>query len=277
MSICYCTVALVLGAVYGARRWSGSGRRVPPALCASCCRRAAAARAQRLSHVPARPDSRTSGSPPASLAAGAGQGSVRGVTGLSTTEKAFNCLNALGSIGFACELAARSLRRMGLPCALGARLPLRRACSLPLPSHHLRTSHLPHTHPPLPDSVSNVLIEITDTMRQPPSAVAQMRRAVNVALSVAAAFYCGVGILGYASLGDATPSLVLSGFTGVGVGRGAAAGRAGCCQRPPAGSACWPALPTLTRGCAYGIPATVSADAPKWALLVAHFAIVVGM
>lgn len=130
MSLTYCTVALVLGAVY----------------------------------------------------AGARQGSVRGVSGLTTTEKAFNCLNALGSIGFAY-------------------------------------------------SVSNVLIEITDTMRQPPSAVVQMKRAINVSLTVAGSFYLGVACTGYASLGDATPSLILSGFT----------------------------------------------DAPQWAVLLAHFAIVVSM
>lgn len=69
-------------------------------------------------------------------------------------------------------------------------------------------------------------MEITDTMRQPPSAVAQMKRAVNIALSVAFTFYCGVAVLGYASLGDATPSLVLSGFTGVGGARAGAAASA---------------------------------------------------
>lgn len=35
--------------------------------------------------------------------ADAGQGSVQGTTGLSPIDKAFACLNALGSIGFACE------------------------------------------------------------------------------------------------------------------------------------------------------------------------------
>lgn len=42
--------------------------------------------------------------------ASAGLGSVAGTTGLSATDKAFNCLNALGSIGFACEWAGRHVR-----------------------------------------------------------------------------------------------------------------------------------------------------------------------
>lgn len=104
---------------------------------------------------------------------------------------------------------------------------------------------------PATDGVSNVLLEVTDTLRQPPSALHQIRRSINVALAVAAAFYISVACTvrmrtstllgscssrssapkaimpdvpqppprphppqGYASLGNATPSLVLSGFTG---------------------------------------------------------------
>lgn len=179
--------------------------------------------------------------PPASLslvcaAAGAGQGSVQGVSGLSTAEKAFNCLNALGSIGFACEPPAvvpATHLQLWLCMSLLCCRPLRPRTSYyaraaparppPLHPHPACAATLP---PTLADSVSNVLMEITDTMRQPPSAVAQMKRAVNIALSVAFTFYCGVAVLGYASLGDATPSLVLSGFTGesaAGAREGAAA------------------------------------------------------
>lgn len=114
--------------------------------------------------------------------ADAGLGSVQGTTGLSPAGKAFACLNALGSLGFACEPQLR------LPCL--------RAASGGSVTHGPCVRLLPHLFPvhppPATDGVSNVLMEVTDTLRQPPSAVQQMRRSINVALTVAAAFYISV-------------------------------------------------------------------------------------
>ena len=47
-----------------------------------------------------------------------------------------------------------------------------------------------------------ILLEIQDTLRQPPSAQSQMKRTVNVAITGSFCFYIGVAVLGYAANGN---------------------------------------------------------------------------
>lgn len=114
-SLCYCTIALILGCVY----------------------------------------------------AGNGYGSVGGLPGSSTADKVFQVLNALGDLAFAY-------------------------------------------------SFSMVLLEIQDTLKQPPQAAKTMKKAMNVAITGAFAFYLSVAVTGYAALGlneQTMPGEVLEGFT----------------------------------------------------------------
>lgn len=97
-SLLYCTIALVLGGL--------RGEHPPTALPAVCLLRLLQADAA----LP--PCLVTQQSPPAHtpaagcIYANANQGSVGGIGGLSPANKAFGVLNALGSVGFACELGA---------------------------------------------------------------------------------------------------------------------------------------------------------------------------
>lgn len=61
---------------------------------------------------------------------------------------------------------------------------------------------------------SVVLVEIEDTLKQPPSAAKQMKKACNIAVSGAFVFYMLVSTAGYAALGDGISALVLQSFTG---------------------------------------------------------------
>lgn len=61
---------------------------------------------------------------------------------------------------------------------------------------------------------SVVLVEIEDTLRQPPSAAKQMKKACNIAVTGAFIFYMAVATTGYAALGNGVSSLVLQSFTG---------------------------------------------------------------
>lgn len=51
-----------------------------------------------------------------------------------------------------------------------------------------------------------------DTLREPPKAATSMRKAISVSMSLCFLLYMLVGCLGYAALGDATPSEILLGF-----------------------------------------------------------------
>ena len=82
---------------------------------------------------------------PLHAAAGARQGSVRGVSGLTTTEKAFNCLNALGSIGFACERPLARAHRLQQCTALAAPHAISAASALLQPCFSLNSRPLPLT------------------------------------------------------------------------------------------------------------------------------------
>ncbi|PRW33070.1 Amino acid permease 2 [Chlorella sorokiniana] len=62
-------------------------------------------------------------------------------------------------------------------------------------------------------SFAQVLVEIQDTLRQPPPAIGTMRKAVAVGVTGAFGFYLTVACTGYASLGSAVPGEVLDGFT----------------------------------------------------------------
>ena len=73
---------------------------------------------------------------------------------------------------------------------------------------------------PLPCGYSpQVLLEIQDTLKQPPQAAKTMKKAMNVAITGAFAFYLSVAVTGYAALGvnaEDMPGEVLEGFTGEG-------------------------------------------------------------
>jgi amino acid permease len=61
---------------------------------------------------------------------------------------------------------------------------------------------------------SVVLVEIEDTLKQPPAAAKSMKKAVNIAVSGAFGFYMLVACAGYAALGNDVSALVLQSFTG---------------------------------------------------------------
>jgi amino acid permease len=92
-------------------------------------------------------------------------GYVQGTTVVTTADKVFGIMNALGSLSFAYGFSV-------------------------------------------------VLVEIEDTLRQPPSAAKQMKKACNIAVTGAFVFYMLVATSGYAALGDGVSALVLQSFTG---------------------------------------------------------------
>ncbi|KAL4431936.1 hypothetical protein ABPG77_000203 [Micractinium sp. CCAP 211/92] len=61
-------------------------------------------------------------------------------------------------------------------------------------------------------SFSLILLEIQDTLKQPPSARKTMKRAVNVGVTASFMFYFTVAVVGYCALGNDVPSMVLAGF-----------------------------------------------------------------
>ena len=62
-------------------------------------------------------------------------------------------------------------------------------------------------------SVSLVLLEIQSTLREPPNPIKQMKRAIDISLSVTFLFYMLVSVSGYASQGNAVADLILDSFT----------------------------------------------------------------
>ncbi|EFN54340.1 hypothetical protein CHLNCDRAFT_24724, partial [Chlorella variabilis] len=60
---------------------------------------------------------------------------------------------------------------------------------------------------------SPVLLEITNTLKQPPKASTTMKTCINIGITTAYCFYISVASTGYASMGDAVPGEVLDGFT----------------------------------------------------------------
>ncbi|XP_068647918.1 amino acid permease 3-like [Aristolochia californica] len=61
-------------------------------------------------------------------------------------------------------------------------------------------------------SFSNILIEIQDTVKSPPSEAKTMKKATLFSVSVTTLFYMLCGCMGYAAFGDAAPSNLLTGF-----------------------------------------------------------------
>jgi amino acid permease len=57
-----------------------------------------------------------------------------------------------------------------------------------------------------------VLLEIQDTLKQPPRASATMGKAVHVAVTSAFGFYISSAVACYSALGDDVPGEVLQGF-----------------------------------------------------------------
>ncbi|WIA23496.1 hypothetical protein OEZ85_000240 [Tetradesmus obliquus] len=63
-------------------------------------------------------------------------------------------------------------------------------------------------------SCAIVLIEIEDTLREPPKASVSMKKAVNLGISITFVVYSAVSVLGYMALGDGVPGNILLGFRG---------------------------------------------------------------
>jgi amino acid permease len=61
---------------------------------------------------------------------------------------------------------------------------------------------------------SVILVEIEDTLRQPPSAAKQMKKSCNYAVTGAFTFYMAVATAGYAALGNGVSSMIFQSFTG---------------------------------------------------------------
>jgi hypothetical protein len=59
-----------------------------------------------------------------------------------------------------------------------------------------------------------VLLEIQDTLRQPPPSQKTMGGAVKIAVTAAFAFYFATSVSCYSALGNDVPGEVLTGFTG---------------------------------------------------------------
>ena len=59
-----------------------------------------------------------------------------------------------------------------------------------------------------------VLLEIQDTLRQPPPAQRSMRMAVRIAVTAAFGFYFSTAVTCYSALGNDVPGEVLQGFEG---------------------------------------------------------------
>ncbi|KAL6784593.1 hypothetical protein ACKKBF_B02420 [Auxenochlorella protothecoides x Auxenochlorella symbiontica] len=61
---------------------------------------------------------------------------------------------------------------------------------------------------------STILVEIQDTLKQPPKASKTMSKAISISVTGAFVFYFLVAVGGYASLGDAVPGYILGGLVG---------------------------------------------------------------
>lgn len=61
-------------------------------------------------------------------------------------------------------------------------------------------------------TISAVLPEIQDTLRQPPKASKSMKTACHIAIALTFVLYMLISIGGYAALGEETPSFILTGF-----------------------------------------------------------------
>lgn len=60
---------------------------------------------------------------------------------------------------------------------------------------------------------TGVLMEIQDTLHEPPKAVVNMKRAVNTGMGCSLMFYLAVSVTGYMALGDKVPGDILTGFS----------------------------------------------------------------
>lgn len=61
-------------------------------------------------------------------------------------------------------------------------------------------------------SYSQILIEIQDTIKSPPSEVKTMKQATKISIGVTTTFYMLCGMTGYAAFGDTAPGNLLTGF-----------------------------------------------------------------
>lgn len=61
-------------------------------------------------------------------------------------------------------------------------------------------------------SCAIVLLEVQDTLREPPAAVKSMRKTVPLALTTTFVLYAAVSVTGYAALGNAVPGSIVLGF-----------------------------------------------------------------
>ncbi|KAK7353686.1 hypothetical protein VNO80_19137 [Phaseolus coccineus] len=61
-------------------------------------------------------------------------------------------------------------------------------------------------------SYSQILIEIQDTIKSPPSEAKTMKKAAKISIGVTTTFYMLCGFMGYAAFGDGAPGNLLTGF-----------------------------------------------------------------
>ena len=149
---------------------------------------------------------------PSTTAAGNRLGTVGGRAGSSTADKIFGILNSLGNIAFA----------FGAPAALPPAAPRGRAPAwgwpalLGSPGAAVRLFNNPRAlvppHPCRAAGFAQVLLEIQDTLRQPPLAEGTMRKASTVAVTAAFAFYFSSSVACYSALGNDVQGEVLEGF-----------------------------------------------------------------
>ena len=125
--------------------------------------------------------------------AGNGLGSVGGNDGSSSADKAFQVLNALGSIAFAYNFS------LILPEIQRFVFDLPYLLFVPLPN----VVCLTWTHaPPCPCS----------TLRQPPSAVRTMSKVSGISITGSYIFYILIAIGGYAALGSNVQPIILDSY-----------------------------------------------------------------
>ncbi|KAL5192332.1 Amino acid permease 2 [Glycine soja] len=61
-------------------------------------------------------------------------------------------------------------------------------------------------------SYSQILIEIQDTIKSPPSEAKTMKKSAKISIGVTTTFYMLCGFMGYAAFGDSAPGNLLTGF-----------------------------------------------------------------
>lgn len=119
----------------------------------------------------------------------------------SPVDKAFGVLTSLGTLAAASERALAA----AWECAVRGRPAVGWDATRPL----LALSPL------LPDTFCELVLEIEDTLRQPPPAAQTMRSAVNAGVGAATVVYLAVAVVSFLALGNGAPGFVFDGYVGM--------------------------------------------------------------